>query len=53
MKFFDWLFRRQAKPARGARFDGSDTAPVTVRALFEQGSGRWLDAQYDFDVVGG
>ena len=30
-----------------------DTAPVTVRALYEQGSGRWLDAQYDFDVVGG
>ncbi|WP_374606624.1 hypothetical protein [Thermomonas sp.] len=36
-----------------ARFDGSETAPVTVRALYEQGSGRWLDTQYDFDVVGG
>ena len=36
-----------------ARFDDSETAPVTVRALYEQGSGRWLDAQYDFDVVGG
>lgn len=35
-----------------ARFDGAETAPVTVRALYEQGSGRWLDAQYDFDVVG-
>lgn len=35
-----------------ARFDGNETAPVTVRALYEQGSGRWLDAQYDFDVVG-
>ena len=36
-----------------ARFDGSETAPVTVRALYEQGSGRWTDAHYDFDVVGG
>ena len=35
-----------------ARFDGNETAPVTVRALYEKGSGRWLDAQYDFDVVG-
>ena len=35
-----------------ASFDGAETAPVTVRALYEQGSGRWLDAQYDFDVVG-
>ena len=46
--------RRLVVRAQGiARFDGSDTAPVTVRALYEQGSGRWLDAQYDFDVVGG
>ena len=36
-----------------ARFDSTETAPVTVRALYEQNSGRWLDAQYDFDVVGG
>lgn len=46
--------RRLVVRAQGtARFDGSETAPVTVRALYEQGSGRWLDAQYDFDVVGG
>lgn len=45
--------RRLVVRAQGvARFDGSETAPVTVRALYEQGSGRWLDAQYDFDVVG-
>lgn len=45
--------RRLVVRAQGiARFDGSDTAPVTVRALYEKGSGRWLDAQYDFDVVG-
>lgn len=35
-----------------ARFNGDETAPVTVRALYEQGSGDWLDPQYDFDVVG-
>jgi len=46
--------RRLVVRAQGvARFDGTETAPVTVRALYEQGSGRWLDAQYDFDVVGG
>jgi len=46
--------RRLVVRAQGiARFDGSETAPVTVRALYEQGSGRWTDAQYDFDVVGG
>ena len=46
--------RRLVVRAQGiARFDGSETAPVTVRALYEQGSGRWLDTQYDFDVVGG
>jgi len=46
--------RRLVVRAQGiARFDGAETAPVTVRALYEQGSGRWLDAQYDFDVVGG
>ena len=28
MKFFDWLFRRQAKPARGARFDGSEAEQI-------------------------
>ena len=45
--------RRLVVRAQGiARFDGAETAPVTVRALYEQGSGRWLDAQYDFDVVG-
>ena len=45
--------RRLVVRAQGiARFDGSETAPVTVRALYEQGSGRWLDAQYDFDAVG-
>jgi hypothetical protein len=46
--------RRLVVRATGiARFDGAETAPVTVRALYEQGTGRWLDAQYDFDVVGG
>ena len=46
--------RRLVVRAQGiARFDGTETAPVTIRALYEQGSGRWLDAQYDFDVVGG
>lgn len=46
--------RRLLVRAQGiARFDGAETAPVTVHALYEQGSGRWLDAQYDFDVVGG
>lgn len=46
--------RRLVVRAQGiARFDGDETAPVTVRALYEQGSGRWLDAQYDFDVIGG
>lgn len=46
--------RRLVVRAQGiARFDGSETTPVTVSALYEQGSGRWLDAQYDFDVVGG
>ena len=46
--------RRLVVRAQGiARFDGSETAPVTVRALYEQGSERWLDTQYDFDVVGG
>ena len=46
--------RRLVVRAQGiARFDGSETAPVTVRALYEQGSGRWLDAQYDCDVVDG
>lgn len=46
--------RRLVVRASGiARFDGTETTPVTVRALYEQGSGRWLDAQYDFDVVGG
>lgn len=45
--------RRLVVRAKGiAQFDGTDTAPVTVRALYEQGTGRWLDAQYDFDVVG-
>lgn len=45
--------RRLLVRAQGiARFDGTETTPVTVRALYEQGSGRWLDAQYDFDVVG-
>jgi hypothetical protein len=46
--------RRLVVRAQGiARFDGDETAPVTVRALYEQNSGRWLDAQYDFDVIGG
>ncbi|HSD16148.1 MAG TPA: hypothetical protein VLC71_02665 [Thermomonas sp.] len=46
--------RRLVVKAQGlARFDGAETAPVTIRAVYEQGSGRWLDAQYDFDVVGG
>lgn len=46
--------RRLLVRAQGiARFDGAETAPVTVRALYERDSGRWLDAQYDFDVVGG
>ena len=28
MKFFDWLFRRQAKSARGARFNGSEAEQI-------------------------
>ncbi len=34
-----------------ARFDGSEQAPVVVRALYDTRSGRWIDAQYDFDVI--
>ena len=45
--------RRLVVRAQGiARFDGTESTPVTVRALYEQGSGRWLDTQYDFDVIG-
>ena len=36
-----------------ARFDGHDSARATVQAVYERGSGRWIDPQYDFDVVGG
>lgn len=36
-----------------ARFDGHDSAKATVHAVYERGTGRWLDPQYDFDVVGG
>lgn len=28
MKFFDWLFRRQAKSGRGARFNGSEAEQI-------------------------
>ena len=28
MRFFDWLFRRQAKPARSARFEGSEAEQI-------------------------
>ena len=35
-----------------ARFDGHDSAKATVHAVYERGTGRWLDPQYDFDVVG-
>lgn len=34
-----------------ARFDDSEQAPVAVRALYDTRSGRWIDAQYDFDVI--
>lgn len=34
-----------------ARFDNAEQAPVAVRALYDTRSGRWLDAQYDFDVI--
>lgn len=34
-----------------ARFDRSEQASVTVRALYDTRSGRWIDAQYDFDVI--
>ena len=34
-----------------ARFDNDEQAPVAVRALYDTRSGRWLDAQYDFDVI--
>lgn len=36
-----------------ARFDGHDAAKATVHAIYDRGSGRWIDPQYDFDVVGG
>ena len=35
-----------------AQFDDSETAPVAIRALYDTHSGRWVDAQYDFDVIG-
>ena len=34
-----------------AEFDRSEQAPVSVRALYDSRSGRWIDAQYDFDVI--
>lgn len=34
-----------------ARFDNAEQAPVAVRALYDTRSGRWVDAQYDFDVI--
>ena len=34
-----------------AQFDRNEQAPVTVRALFDRTSNRWIDTQYDFDVV--
>ncbi len=34
-----------------ARFDQSEQAPVTVRALYDSRNGRWIDAEYDFDVI--
>ena len=38
--------------ARGvASFDSNEKASVVVRALFDRDAGRWIDAQYDFDVV--
>jgi hypothetical protein len=43
---------RYVVQARGtAVFDGADRVPVTVRALYDHAAGRWLDPQYDFDVV--
>ena len=46
--------RRQVVRGEGiARFDGHDSARATVQAVYERGSGRWIDPQYDFDVVGG
>jgi hypothetical protein len=35
-----------------AVFDGSDEVGMTVRALYDRKSGRWLDPQYDFDEAG-
>ena len=34
-----------------AKFDATEQAPVAIRALFDTRSGRWIDAQYDFDVI--
>ncbi|GAB1407473.1 hypothetical protein MASR1M8_13920 [Thermomonas brevis] len=34
-----------------AEFDRSEQASVAVRALYDSRSGRWIDAQYDFDVI--
>ena len=34
-----------------AQFDRVEQAPVAVRALYDTRSGRWIDAQYDFDVI--
>lgn len=36
MKFFDWLFRRQTKSSRGARFNGSEAEQIeATRAAIE------------------
>jgi hypothetical protein len=35
-----------------AVFDGSDEVGMTVRALYDRKTGRWLDPQYDFDEAG-
>lgn len=35
-----------------AQFDDGESAPVLVRALYDRNSGRWIDAQYDFDALG-
>lgn len=35
-----------------ARFDGQDDVPMSVRALYDRNTGRWLDPQYDFDDAG-
>lgn len=35
-----------------AVFDGREELPVTVRALFDRKSGRWLDPQYALDETG-